>query len=472
VTAARPHLTIVGGGWAGLAAAVAAIQRGWRVSLFEASRHWGGRARRLSVPWPDGLPNPQKADHLVLDNGQHILIGAYTESLRLMRQVGLDDRQLLQRLPLTLPFADGSGLAIPVWARHWPVPLDILAAMLTTHGWTVGERLSLLAHTLAWRWQGFRCAERLSVAELCRGLPNRVRQDLIEPLCVAALNTPAERACGQTFLRVLHDALLGEALPPYRSADLLLPRTDLGSLWPDAAASWLQQQGAELHLGQRVDAVAPPQPGHRNWQLRLPRRPHPQGPGGAEPPSHGPPAAEGHVLLACPAQEAARLLQQQGAALPDAVQRWARQAQGLAYEAIATVYLHHPGTWPAPSPMLALRDGPAQFAFDRSQLGGPPGLLALVASACPPDREQVQAQAMRQAQQELGLTQIRPVLTVLEKRATFACTPGLQRPGHAIAPGLWAAGDAIESPYPATLEGSVRSGAQAVQAISETIGNA
>ena len=68
-----------------------------------------------------------------------------------------------------------------------------------------------------------------------------------------------------------------------------------------------------------------------------------------------------------------------------------------------------------------------------------------------------------QAADQLGLRDLQPVQTVVEKRATFACTPGLLRPPMAIAPGLWAAGDYIDGPYPATLEGAVRSGLAAAR---------
>jgi hypothetical protein len=109
--------------------------------------------------------------------------------------------------------------------------------------------------------------------------------------------------------------------------------------------------------------------------------------------------------------------------------------------------------------MLALHSGPeapAQFVFDRSQLGGPPGLLAFVVSASEGDRETLEAQVLAQAS-GLGWN-VRPLQTVVEKRATFACVPGLVRPPLAVAPRLWACGDYVEGPYPATIEGAVRSG--------------
>jgi hypothetical protein len=141
---------------------------------------------------------------------------------------------------------------------------------------------------------------------------------------------------------------------------------------------------------------------------------------------------------------------------------WLTACQGLQFQPIATVY-----AWAAAArlsqPMLALRSTPshpAQFVFDRGQLGGASGLLAFVVSAAHGDRATLEAQVLSQAQTQLGLS-LQAVQTVVEKRATFACTPGLQRPPAQVLPGLLACGDYIEGPYPATLEGAVRSGISA-----------
>jgi predicted NAD/FAD-dependent oxidoreductase len=159
------------------------------------------------------------------------------------------------------------------------------------------------------------------------------------------------------------------------------------------------------------------------------------------------------VVLACPAPEAARLARGAG----PAGGAWAAQAEALDHEAITTVYVT--GGPRLPLPMLSLRNGPgapAQFVFDRSQLGGPTGLLAFVVSASDGDRETLEAQVVAQAR-GLGWT-VQALQTVVEKRATFACVPGLVRPPLAVAPRLWACGDYVEGPYPATIEGAVRSG--------------
>lgn len=412
---------VIGAGWAGCAAAVEATRLGQQVTVFEAARVPGGRARRVDSQWPDGTA-------LALDNGQHILIGAYSETLRLMADVGLVADTALLRLPLTLRFPDGTGLAFP----RLPAPLDALAGMVRARGWSWRDKLSLLRAAVGWQVSGFRCAPALSVAQLCGTLSPAVMVTLIEPLCVAALNTPAERASGQVFLRVLRDSLFSHA----GGSNLLLPRTDLSALLPDAALAWLAQRGAILRLGTRVLALA--SAGER-WQV------------------------DGEnfdrVILACPPLDAARLAE--GTGLPCAP--WLAQARALQFEAITTVYAFSP-TARLAQPMLALRasasggEAPAQFVFDRGQLGGPAGLLAFVVSASNGDNAALSRQVLQQGAQQLGLTQLRAVQTIVEKRATFACLPGLQRPAAQLLPGLLACGDYIAGPYPATLEGAVRSG--------------
>ena len=119
--------------------------------------------------------------------------------------------------------------------------------------------------------------------------------------------------------------------------------------------------------------------------------------------------------------------------------------------------------------MLALpttAEAPAQFVFDRGQLGGPAGLLAFVISASQGEGALLTARVLAQAATQLGL-QLQAVQTIVEKRATFACTPGLQRPGAVIDDGLLACGDYIAGPYPATLEGAVRSGLAAARSVNK-----
>jgi hypothetical protein len=270
---------------------------------------------------------------------------------------------------------------------------------------------------------------------------------------VSALNTPAQRASGQVFLTVLRDSLLGGQ----GSSNLLLPTTDLASLFPQAAAQWLASREAQLRLGERVNTLQYlPATDSGDADATNATNPSPQWQVNGE--------AFDTVIWATSSSNAAAALAEYAQTAPELIANslttWAATTQALQFEAIATVY-----AWASNArlrqPMLSLHsaapNAPAQFVFDRGQLGGPTGLLAFVVSASNDDRDTLQAQVQAQARTQLGLT-LQPVQTVVEKRATFACTPALVRPPMHIAPGLLACGDYIEGPYPATLEGAVRSG--------------
>ena len=436
-----------------MAAAVAAADAGADVTVFEATRALGGRARALPATRPDGAA-------LTLDNGQHILIGAYSETLALMRRIGMDPEQVLMALPLALPYADGSGLQTPRWAASLPAPLDALAAIATSRGWSWGERLALVRASLAWQRSDFACAPSLTVGGLCAGLPQRVVDELIEPLCVSALNLPAAQASAAVFLRVMRDALFGPRAGPWSASSLLLPRVDLGALLPETAARWLataHPANSRVLRGARVTTLLPVVSG---WRLAG---------------KHDGDAFDqtfDAVIWATPAGPAAQAVQaaaeQAEGELVNALTAWANTTAALDFTAITTVYVWAPGVRLS-QPMLALRSrvgAPAQFVFDRGQLNpadpSAQGVLAFVISASEGEREALEPSVLQQARDQLGLHPLQPIQTVVEKRATFACTPGLQRPEAAIAPGLWAAGDYVAGPYPATLEGAVRSGLNAL----------
>ena len=442
------HLTIVGAGWAGLAAAVLAVEQGWEVELFEAAAVAGGRARSLGLSSKASSPDP-----LLLDNGQHILIGAYRDTLALMKKVGIQPESVLQRLPLDLRFADGRGLALP----DWPAPLNVLAGIARAQGWTLRDKALFLKACARWQWAGFTCDPQWTVASLCAEsqLPASVVQTLIEPLCLSALNTPISRASATVFLRVLQDALLSGP----GSSDMLLPRLDLGELLPAPALRWLNSRGAKVHLAHRITAEALKKR-HAEFSDK----------------------AERHaLLLACPPWEAARLT-------ADINPTWSQSAAGLQHLAITTVYVHcaDPSFQGLARPMMALHSdgetvhspkasanpahptvGPAQFIFDRGALTQQAGLLACVVSASVGTREALAAQVLQQVQQQLSLKQLSVVQTVVEKRAALACTPLLHRPTALIAPQVWACGDYVAGPYPSTLEGAVRSGQQVVTQLGQ-----
>ena len=447
------RIAVIGAGWAGCAAAVRATQLGARVTVFEASRSAGGRAR--SVPCAE-------ADGGMLDNGQHILIGAYTQTLELMCTIGASPDALFQRLPLDLRTPDGHGLQLRP-ARS--AQLAALSAIMRAQGWNWREKWRLLRATALWRLQGFSCPEHSSVADLCQGLGPVVFQSMIESLCVAAFNSAPHETSGAVFLRVLQDALFSAA----GASDALIARTPFGQLLPEPALAWLQAHGARIALGQRVQALRPTADG---WQLTCsPISTH----DAAEAPFD-------HVILACPAWEASRLVQglaQDGLqGNPQGIQhlqQWVQQANALQHVPIATLYAWCPSSacsrLPPMQALACTSKDEAQFVFHhthRQRVAGSTGevetLLAFVASHCTDDRQALEAAIATQAREQLGLPTLHIIRTTIEKRATFICRPALQRPAMRISTGLWACGDYVHGPYPATLEGAVRSGLQAADA--------
>ncbi|MFY9721725.1 MAG: hydroxysqualene dehydroxylase HpnE [Azonexus sp.] len=397
-------VAVIGGGWAGIAAAVELTAAGVETTLFEAGRTLGGRARSVSI------------DGRTLDNGQHILLGAYRETLALMRRIGADPEQLLERHPLQVADNAGFRLALP----KWPAPLNVAWGLLAATG--VGWREKLAT---AWWMQGikarhFRLPHDLSVAEWLdtAGQNGALRRHLWEPLCLAALNIPAERASAQVFANVLRDSL-GSARR--EDTDLLLPRVDLGGLLPEPAARWLDARGATLRLGHRVAALA-----------TLP---------------HGA-AVDGElfdaVIVATAPQHAGKL--------------WPALAADFGYEPIVTVYLQFEARTSLAFPLQKQSGKYGQWVVDRGK-----GLLACVLSGHGGWEALAEAELVAALVAELALpTPPAWHRVICEKRATFACLPNLARPDHRTPDSrILRAGDYTWADYPGTLEGAVRSGRRA-----------
>lgn len=427
-------VAIIGAGYAGLACAVELARRDVHVTLFDRSRVLGGRARLVT------------AGERRIDNGQHILLGAYSCLLGLMRTVGASPQSLEQR-PLTLVMPGEFSLR----AARLPAPLHLVVAFLRARGLSWRERRALFSMLRALRRQSYRTDPDRSVAILLREheQPQRVIDLLWEPLCLAALNTPLERASARVFVNVLKDSLGAHA----GASELLIPRTDLTELFPVQAARYLAKRRGRIHSGITVSGIDEDE---RGFVLE------------------GDPAFNqryNQVVIATAPYHAGALLASTGRCA-----RLIEQIEALRHEPITTVYLALDPRERLPEPMIALNRGPAQWAFDRGQLEGEPGLIACVISTAKahPDlsHEELELTVLAQLETQLGRKFAAPswTRTITEKRATIACTPDLYRPGSRTSvDGLWLAGDYLDSPYPATLESAARSGVAAATAILKTL---
>lgn len=456
------RVAIVGSGWAGLAAAVRLSDAGVACAVFEASRTLGGRARR--VPWTtvDGR-------EVALDNGQHILIGAYVRTLALLRHLGVDAEAAFERTPLHLVGANGLRLKASTQKAPW----HLVAMILTAKGLGIDERWSIAAFMLRAQRLHWTLADDCTVAALFEAWhqPILLVHKVWEPLCVAALNTPTAIASAQVFLNVLRDSLGGSA----RDSDLLLPRADLGGLLPDAAIAF---------LGRRTGAPSTVHAGERIQNLRVDDAGASLASGTAT--AVGALQRFDAVVLATPPTETARLIAPM--ALRDVRYRsLVETLEGFAWQPIVTVYLlyREPPTWPAR--MLALESAPyvdhfGQWAFDRSERlrsagrandpAAGMGLVAVVISAEGAHREidnaVLIAAVARQLATQCGMpSQPLDARIITEKRATYASTPALVRPdGTTPHARLVIAGDYVAEAdptthYPATLEAAVISGERA-----------
>ncbi len=441
------RVAIIGGGYAGMAAAAALASRGIAVSVFEAARTLGGRARRVDK------------HGLALDNGQHILVGAYVELLRLMHLVGADPAASLMRLPLTLVFPRTSLLApgFKLKAPHLPAPLHLAAALLTAQGLPLSARVAAIRFMRAMQRCNFRVARDTTLSALLDAhlQPDSVRRYLWNPLCLSALNTPPNAASAQIFLNVLRDTLAAKRA----ASDLLLPRVDLSALFPEPAADYVRRHGGEVLLGTPILAVLREAAGGREGKgFRL----------------QGDPLERcfDQVIAAVPPFRLAALVATLVSECPE-LRAATDCVAAFQYEPILTAYLRYPQVVQIPEHMVGIAGGTADFLFTRAN----ERLVVAIISARGPhlalDREVLAARLHAEIQTIAGplpppeWTQI-----ITEKRATFACAPKLKRPDSRTAlPGFFLAGDYVASDYPATLESAVRSGVACANLVIERTNN-
>lgn len=418
----KPRVAVVGGGWAGLAAALRLAEAGIPVSMHEAARQLGGRAR--TVDWHG----------VKIDNGQHLLSGAYTETLALIDRLGTASGLERHALRLAGPDLD---LVVP----RWPAPLHLLAGLVGARGLDTADKRAALRLMAGLRLRRFKLPRDQDAAHWLRACrqPDTTIHRLWEPICVAALNTPLAMASAQVFCHVLRDSLAGRRA----ASDLLFNRTDLGALLAEPAAARLTRLGAQVHRSSRIEGIVLDSRGFR---------------------LQGPDETVDQVIVATHASQVRALLKD----LPES-DAWTRPLAEFTWQPILTLWLRFAAPVRLPYPMVALGEGADPWLFERSDIA--PGLAALVASAegthLGLDTDALLAAWLPRLAARLGpLPTLLDALRIVEKRATWACVPDMTRPTPAgPVPGLYLAGDYTAGDYPATLEGAVRSGLQCASLI-------
>jgi len=430
VSVTAPHVAIVGGGFAGLAAAVRLARSGARVTVLERRPFLGGRAYSFA--------DPVTGD--VIDNGPHALMGAYTEALDFLREIGAAGKLRLQRR-LHVTLADpvlgmGAVAAPPV-----PGPLQGAAALLRYRLLSPGDRVRLLAGAvrLATRgegWQGTTVAQAL--ARL--GQSSEARARFWHPLAIATLNEMPEAAAAAPFAAVVRRGFLAGA----RAARFALATVPLSELYTTDARRTVEEAGGAVLTGATVNTLALEGERVRAVVLR----------DGRQIPADA-------VVLAVPCGALLRLLPPALAQAPPF-----RSLQSLGSSPIVSVHLwlDRPVGWS--SPFLGLLGGRAQWLFACA-----PGRMASVTSGArfwdDASDETIVAEVLSDARAVLPAlagTTVTRSLVVRERHATLSLTPAADavRPGaETPLANLFLAGDWVRTGLPATIEGAVQSGRRA-----------
>ena len=434
------HVIVIGGGMAGLAAASSLAHRGVAVTLLEAASQLGGRARGVAIEFNSQV--------IQLDNGQHILLGAYRETLKLLASIGIQEEDAFLRIPLTLDVRAGTQTAFKLSTpAYLPAPLNQLVGFLCCKGLQWRERVAVIQFMLYLKKSNYQLAadEPLAVFLQSNQQSSNAITLLWEPLCLAALNTPIHIASSRVFLNVLRDTFKSK-----NSADFLLPQHDLSQLFSQPVESYFKAIGKKIMLNQRVKSITPNQNGFTvSCKQGLINESQ------AEESSF----EASHVIVAMSPVRLRNVI----ADLPKLV-LVANQTESYEYQPIYTVYLQYQSNVTISAPMLGLVGGLGQWVFDRGILCGQHGLMAVIISAEGKHQQLTQDELALKVAQELkaSFPQLAQALwhkVIAEKRATFSCTVNLPRPAHATPyPNLYLAGDYTYADYPATIEGAVRSG--------------
>lgn len=429
-------IVIVGGGWAGLAAAVELARHGRKPVVLETTRALGGRARSMRV------------ETQVLNNGQHLLLGAYRSVLAMLATLGIPESRVLKRLPLGLTLQSTLGGTTRLQTRALPAPLHLLWALSTTSGLSLHARLAALKLLYRARRDRFDVRPDIALTYYLRrcAQPAETVRALWQPLCQAALATPIEHASTRLFLHVLRDAFFGRRA----QSDLLVPIEPLVDCLPQPAADYVEAHGGSVRVGTPVQAIELGDDGAiagvRIRDQLLPAR---------------------QVVLATPPDAAAALLRAHSASAA-----LAQQLDRIELHPVNTLYLDYPETISLPQTLVGVLDGVVQWLIDRRHVDGRRGTIVAVIAG-PGTHEQLTDGAL-EALMRADIARLYPDWPtprrshlVREKHAVPAATPETEtlRPKGSPIAGLWLAGDYTVAGYPGSLDAAVRSGMVAARRI-------
>lgn len=421
---------VVGAGCAGLAAATALVEDGARVLVLEARPILGGRASVVRDP----------VTGETLDNGQHVLMGCYDDTLRFLHRIGTSDR-VRRQSGLAVAMVDTAGRRSTLQLPPLPAPLHLLAGVLAWEALSWSEKLSVLRIGAA-----IQRTERPSGTETVRewlrrhGQAPRLVELFWEPLALAALNQPIDQAAVDTFVEVL-SRMFG---PDADRASLVVPAVPLDQLYAEPARQWLAARGSEVRTRApaRIVVDGDRLAGVEVRDARIEAR---------------------RVICAAPWYALGEVI----TGRPDALAGVLQDAAATESSPIVTVNLWYDG--PVMDELLVGLPGRVfQWVFDKGRVfGRDKSHLSLVGSGAAEVVTKSNAELVEIGRREVeaalpGARDARLVhaSAVRERHATFSLAPGQpRRPGTRTAVhGLLLASDWVDTGLPATIESGVAAG--------------
>jgi squalene-associated FAD-dependent desaturase len=435
----KHNAVVIGGGLAGITAAISLREAGIGVTLLEARPRLGGATSSFA------------RGELTIDTGQHVFLRCCTSYRELLDQLGVTGSATLQdRFDVTVLSPGGRAR---LRRSALPAPLHLSRALIGYRFLSLPERLRVGQAALALRGtdpaQPGLDGQRLGDWLGARGQDERARRRLWDLFIVSSLNIDGDEASVSLAATVLKTALLSDK----GAADIGVPAVPLGDLHGQAAGRLLGRLGARVRLNTKATAVERDPAGE--FRVRVT-----SGPGGEVF------AADG-VILAVPANPAARLAGAAGAA---GATRW----DDLGTSPIVNVHVVYDRRV-TDLPFAATVDSPVQWVFDKTRTSGlQTGQYLAVSLSAADNYVDVPTAALREtflpALEELfpaaAGARVADFFVTRERRATFRQAPGCGalRPGAATSlPGLLLAGAWTDTGWPDTMEGAVRSGRTAAQ---------
>jgi squalene-associated FAD-dependent desaturase len=434
-----PDVIVIGAGFAGLSAAVRLTRRGARVVVLEARGRLGGRATAF----------PDRDTGELVDNGQHVLLGCYTETLAFLEDVGALQNVRIEP-QLSVSMIDRQGRRSRLSCQSLPSPLHLLAGVLEWEalGWRDRVAALRMATPLKLARRELEPGATRKAASpgetvenwlIRNGQTARIREMLWEPLALAALNQPPSQAAAPVFARVLGEMFGSDA----RAAAIILPAKPLHLMYAEPARGVIERGGGAVRTGAAAS-------------LRLSGD-------SVVVDADGTAWSAASVISAVPWFAFPELFPSVPAPLTQTVER----ARRMDSSPIVTVNLWFDRRI-IDEPFIGLPGRAMQWVFDtRLVFGGDASRLSLVSSGAATilrrtndELIQIAQQEIHEAMPESRLARLVRATVVREPRATFSLAVGqpARPPAETGVRGLYLAGDWIDTGLPATIESAVRSG--------------